>query len=406
MSVATLGTAAFALNGNMVLQDINLRIERGEIVTIVGPNGSGKSTLLRILIGALAPTSGRVEGASRQIIGYVPQRLNIDVTLPMTVYRFLSLPRRQRRDDMEAALQQAGLSGLGRQPLMTLSGGQFQRVLLARALIEKPDLLLLDEATQGLDYSGSADFYRQIEQVRQTLGCAILMVSHELHTVMRTSDRVISLPIFAGVLVVSLLMALAVTTLSERGYTMDTLLGVLSHSSLAFGLVAVSFLSGIRIDLMAYLFGDILSVGTLDLGIIWGGAALVLILVSWRWSALLTSTLNADLACASGISPKREKMILTLSLAVVVAVAIKVVGVLLIAAMLIIPAATARPFSRTPETMAIVAAVIGGVASLAGLQASYVMDTPTGPTIVCIVAVLFGVSGVFRHIFRPQRTHA
>ena len=193
MSVATLGTAAFALNGNMVLQDINLRIERGEIVTIVGPNGSGKSTLLRILIGALAPTSGRVEGASRQIIGYVPQRLNIDVTLPMTVYRFLSLPRRQRRDDMEAALQQAGLSGLGRQPLMTLSGGQFQRVLLARALIEKPDLLLLDEATQGLDYSGSADFYRQIEQVRQTLGCAVLMVSHELHTVMRTSDRVICL---------------------------------------------------------------------------------------------------------------------------------------------------------------------------------------------------------------------
>jgi zinc transport system ATP-binding protein len=193
MSVVATKNLSVRFGGNMVLQNINLRIERGEIVTIVGPNGSGKSTLLRILIGALAPTSGRVEGASRQIIGYVPQRLNIDVTLPMTVYRFLSLPRRQRRDDMETALQQAGLSGLGRQPLSTLSGGQFQRVLLARALIEKPDLLLLDEATQGLDYSGSADFYRQIEQVRQTLGCAILMVSHELHTVMRTSDRVICL---------------------------------------------------------------------------------------------------------------------------------------------------------------------------------------------------------------------
>jgi zinc transport system permease protein len=187
---------------------------------------------------------------------------------------------------------------------------------------------------------------------------------------------------------------------------MDTLLGVLSHSSLAFGLVAVSFLSGIRLDLMAYLFGDILSVGTVDLSVIWGGAALVLILVGWRWSALLISTVNPELACASGISPRREKLILTLSLAVVVAVAIKVVGVLLIAAMLIIPAATARPFSRTPETMAIIAAFIGCGASLAGVQASYIMDTPTGPTIVCIVAVLFGVSSVFRHFIQPQKNHA
>jgi zinc transport system permease protein len=210
------------------------------------------------------------------------------------------------------------------------------------------------------------------------------------------------MPIFAGVLVVSLLMTLTVATMSDRGYAMDTLLGVLSHSSLAFSLVAVSFLLGVRIDLMAYLFGDILSVSTLDLGIIWGGAALVLILVGWRWSALLISTVNPELACASGISPKREKMILTLSLAVVVAVAIKVVGVLLITAMLIIPAATARPFSKTPETMAI----IGCGASLTGLQASYVMDTPTGPTIVCILAVLFSVSSVFRYFLRPQQTNA
>ena len=216
----------------------------------------------------------------------------------------------------------------------------------------------------------------------------------------------LSMPIFAGVLVVSLLMALTVATMSERGYAMDTLLGVLSHSSLAFGLVAVSFLSGVRLDLMAYLFGDILSVSTLDLGIIWGGAALVLILVGWRWSALLISTVNPDLACACGISPKREKIVLTLSLAVVVAVAIKVVGVLLITAMLIIPAATARPFSRTPETMAIIAAIIGCGASLMGLKTSYVMDTPTGPTIVCILAVLFCVSTVFRCFHRPQQTNA
>lgn len=210
------------------------------------------------------------------------------------------------------------------------------------------------------------------------------------------------IPIFVGVLVVSLLMGITVATMSERGYAMDTLLGVLSHSSLAFGLVAVSFLSGVRIDLMAYLFGDILAVGKMDLGVIWGGAALVLMLIGWRWSALLMSTVNAELACASGISPKREKIILTLSLAIVVAVAIKVVGVLLIAAMLIIPAAAARPFSRTPEIMAIIAAIIGCGGSLAGLKVSFVMDTPTGPTIVCIVALLFGISAFAQYIFRSK----
>lgn len=214
-----------------------------------------------------------------------------------------------------------------------------------------------------------------------------------------------SMPIFAGVLLVSLLMAITIATMSERGYAMDTLLGVLSHASLAFGLVAVSFLSGVRIDLMAYLFGDILSVGTTDLGIIWGGAALVLTLICWRWSALLISTVNPELACANGISPKREKIILTLSLAIVVAVAIKVVGILLISAMLIIPAATARPLSRTPESMAIIAAIIGCGASLAGLQVSYVMDTPTGPTIVCVAASLFGVSSIYRHFFQSQQTN-
>ena len=214
------------------------------------------------------------------------------------------------------------------------------------------------------------------------------------------------IPIFVGVLIVSLLMGITVATMSERGYAMDTLLGVLSHASLAFGLVAVSFLSGVRIDLMAYLFGDILSVGKMDLGVIWGGAALVLILIGWRWSALLMSTVNPELACASGISPKREKIILTLSLAIVVAVAIKVVGVLLIAAMLIIPAATARPFSRTPEIMALIAAIIGCGGSLAGLKVSYVMDTPTGPTIVCIVALFFGISAFCQYIFRSKPTNA
>ena len=128
--------------------------------------------------------------------------------------------------------------------------------------------------------------------------------------------------IFVGVLAVALAMAVTVSTLSGRGYGMDTLLGVLSHSALAFGLVAVSFLQGVRVDLMAYLFGDILAVGRMDLAIIWGGALLVLALVAWRWSALLVSTLNPDLAHASGIDPRREQLVLTIALAVVVAVVV------------------------------------------------------------------------------------
>ncbi|MFP4273464.1 MAG: metal ABC transporter permease, partial [Paracoccaceae bacterium] len=192
--------------------------------------------------------------------------------------------------------------------------------------------------------------------------------------------------VFAGALAMALAMATTVSALSGRGYAMDTLLGVLAHSALAFGLVAVSFLSGVRIDLMAYLFGDILAVGRADLAVIWAGAALVVGLVTWRWSALLTATLSPDLAHAAGIDPRREQMILTVALAVVVAVAIKVVGVLLIAALLIIPAAAARPFARTPEAMAAVAAGLGALSALGGLWASYRFDTPTGPTIVCLAA--------------------
>jgi zinc transport system permease protein len=206
--------------------------------------------------------------------------------------------------------------------------------------------------------------------------------------------------VFAGVMIVALLMAATVSTLSNRGYAMDTVLGVLAHSALAFGLVAVSFLQGVRIDLMAYLFGEILAVGLLDLAVIWGGALLVLMLLWWRWSALLTATLNPDLAYAAGINPRREQLVLTLALALVVAVAIKVVGVLLIAAMLIIPAATARPFATTPERMAMMAALIGGISALGGLQLAFAFDTPTGPTIVCLAAVLFALSSVTSLLFR------
>ncbi len=213
-----------------------------------------------------------------------------------------------------------------------------------------------------------------------------------------------SLPIFPGVLCVTLLMAITVSSFSGRGYAMDTLLGVMAHSALAIGLVAVSFLSGVRLDLMAYLFGDILAVSKTDLLVIWGGALVVIALISMRWSGMLLSTLNKELALASGFSPRREQMILTIALAVVVAVAIKVVGVLLIVAMLIIPAATARPFSRTPEMMVLLAAVLGSTSSLVGLRTSYVFDTPTGPTMVCIAALLFVIaSALWKVMDKVQR---
>ncbi len=181
------------LGQRMVLKNVDMGLERGEIVTIIGPNGSGKSTLLRALIGALKPASGQVRRSPGLRIGYVPQRVHIDETLPMSVRRFMSLPRRPSAAALDAAMSGAGVSGLDQQQVMSLSGGEFQRVLLARALLEKPDLLLLDEATQSLDHRGSAGFYRQIDSVRNELGCAVIMVSHELHVVMSRTDHVICL---------------------------------------------------------------------------------------------------------------------------------------------------------------------------------------------------------------------
>jgi zinc transport system permease protein len=213
----------------------------------------------------------------------------------------------------------------------------------------------------------------------------------------------LNISVMIGVLAVVLVAATVVSGLTNRGYAMDTLLGVMAHSALAIGLVAVSFLTNVRIDLMAYLFGDILAVGRTDLAVIWGGAAVVLALIGWRWSALLTTTLNTDLAYASGIDPKREQMILTIALAVVIAVAIKVVGVLLIASLLIIPAAAARPFSSTPERMAAIAMSIGAISALGGLYFAYQFDTPTGPTIVCLAAACFALSTVFGSLKSNER---
>ncbi|MDG4649682.1 metal ABC transporter ATP-binding protein [Roseibacterium sp. SDUM158017] len=176
-----------------VLSGVDFHVDRGEIVTIVGPNGSGKSTLLRALIGAVTPSAGRIERARGTRIGYVPQRLHIDPTLPLTVRRFLDLPVRVSADETARALDASGAGDVRDRQMSALSGGQLQRVLLARALLCQPDVLILDEPTQGLDQPGSAAFYRQIEAVRARLGCAIVMVSHELHVVMAASDRVVCL---------------------------------------------------------------------------------------------------------------------------------------------------------------------------------------------------------------------
>jgi len=193
MTLLKVSGASVALGGRTVLADVDLSLEPGEIVTIVGPNGSGKSTLLRAILGAVPLTSGQIARAPGLRIGYVPQKLSIDPTLPLTVQRFLNLPTRTSRATAQAALQQAEAGALWDRQMADLSGGQFQRVLLARALLNRPQVLILDEATQGLDQPGSAAFYRQIETVRQDLGCAVLMVSHELHVVMAASDRVICL---------------------------------------------------------------------------------------------------------------------------------------------------------------------------------------------------------------------
>ncbi|MFW2542105.1 metal ABC transporter ATP-binding protein [Primorskyibacter sp. 2E107] len=184
---------ALKLGGSVVLRDVNFALRPGEIVTVVGPNGSGKSSFLRSLIGAVQPYRGTVTRRPGLTVGYVPQKLALDPSLPMTVERFMRLPRSMDRESRARALEHAGATGYGNRQISELSGGQLQRVLLARALQVRPDVLLLDEPTQGLDQPGQAAFYRQIEEVRDHMGLAVLMVSHELHVVMSASDRVICL---------------------------------------------------------------------------------------------------------------------------------------------------------------------------------------------------------------------
>lgn len=195
-----------------------------------------------------------------------------------------------------------------------------------------------------------------------------------------------------GVGFVALAMAVLIHGLSGHGMAVDTMLGVLAHGALALGLIAVTLIPGQRVDLDAYLFGDVLSVTRTDLAVIWGGGVLVVSTLWWHWSSMLTATLSPDLAYAAGINPRREQLVLTLLLAAVVAVAIKVVGALLITALLIIPAAAARNFATTPERMAFLSMGIGALSALAGLRLAVIMDTAVGPAIICVAAGIFAVS--------------
>ena len=187
------GGLAFCDGAKTILHGVDIEVAPAEIVTIVGPNGSGKTTLLRLLIGALQPSAGRIRRSAALRIGYTPQRLAPDRTLPLTVDRFLALGEAASRAGRDEALAMVGLPCIGDAQIIDLSGGELQRVLLARALLRRPSLLVLDEPTQGLDQPGEAAFYRLIEKVRNDTGTAVLMVSHDLHVVMSAADRVICL---------------------------------------------------------------------------------------------------------------------------------------------------------------------------------------------------------------------
>ncbi len=204
------------------------------------------------------------------------------------------------------------------------------------------------------------------------------------------------MPVVVGVMLTSLAMAIAVSAAAGRSHAIDTLLGVAAHGALAAGIVALSFLPGVRVDLIGYLFGDILAVSRADLAVIWAGAGLVAAVLAWRWRPLLLATLSEDLAVADGVDPRRERLVLTLALALLVAVALKVVGALLVTAMLIIPPAAARSLARTPEAMLAGALAVGALAVAAGLAGSWHFDTPAGPSIVLAAVLALAVSAGVR----------
>jgi len=191
--IACMQGAGIRRDGRWLVEGIDLTIHRGEIVTLIGPNGSGKSTTAKLLTGVLRPDAGSVTRLPGLRVGYVPQKLAIDWTLPLTVDRLMTLTGRHARAEVQQALEAVGIAHLARAEVQHLSGGEFQRALLARAMIRRPDLLVLDEPVQGVDFSGEVALYDLIGRIRDETGCGVLLISHDLHVVMAATDTVLCL---------------------------------------------------------------------------------------------------------------------------------------------------------------------------------------------------------------------
>lgn len=192
-SLIALDNAGIARSGKWLVRGVSMTVEPGEIVTLIGPNGSGKSTTAKMALGVLKPDEGAALQRPNLQVGYVPQRLAIDWTLPLSVERFMRLTRNVSRGEAEEAMAATEVSHLAKSEVRTLSGGEFQRVLLARAMACKPELLVLDEPVQGVDFNGEIALYDLIKSIRDELGCGVLLISHDLHVVMAATDRVICL---------------------------------------------------------------------------------------------------------------------------------------------------------------------------------------------------------------------
>ena len=176
-----------------IVSNVSFSVHRGQIVTLIGPNGAGKSTVMRLALSLLKPDEGKVILAKNIIIGYMPQNINIDASLPLSVLEFLNLRPKTTREECKKALESVGAIHCLLSPIQAVSGGEMQRILLARAILGKPDLLVLDEPVQGVDINGQESIYRIISDLKDNLNCGVLMISHDLHLVMSGTDHVICL---------------------------------------------------------------------------------------------------------------------------------------------------------------------------------------------------------------------
>ncbi|HHE0546517.1 TPA: zinc ABC transporter ATP-binding protein ZnuC [Vibrio parahaemolyticus] len=192
-SLVSLEQLCVEFDDRRVLDNISMELEKGKITTLIGPNGAGKSTLVKVILGLQKPTSGKLVKAKKLKIGYVPQKLKLNDSLPLNVIRFLNLAGKYSKQECLDALRLVGAEHLIKSNMHRLSGGENQRVLLARALLQRPDLLVLDEPAQGVDVQGQIDLYDLIESIRHRFDCAVFMVSHDLHLVMAKTDDVICL---------------------------------------------------------------------------------------------------------------------------------------------------------------------------------------------------------------------